>query len=141
MEQLKIKYKNLKQALEVFKISAEDFESVKKGTIKDTKNYIRDSSIKRFEFTLDTMWKYLKEYLEKVEMVALKSKSPKSIFKECLQAGIISEEETVKVIEMVDSRNMTSHIYKEEVANIISAKVYEYYKLIEKIVDRTNPNK
>ena len=140
MEQLKIRYKNLETALKSLEISVDEFELVKKSQIEDTKDFIRDSVIKRFEFTLDTTWKYLKEYLEKVLGLTLVNKGPKPIFRECLKAGLLTEEETVLAIEMVDSRNLTSHIYKEEVSNFISSKVYGYFQLMKKIIEQTKPD-
>jgi hypothetical protein len=51
MEKLRTKKINLQQAIDSFKIAVEDFEKVKNGSLKDPKDYIRDTVIKRFEFT------------------------------------------------------------------------------------------
>ncbi len=48
----------------------------------------------------------------------------------------MSEDETVKFLEMTDDRNMTSHTYKEEVAQIIYGKLEEYTALAESLIDR-----
>ncbi len=42
----------------------------------------------------------------------------------------------MKLLEMTDDRNMTSHTYKEKVAEIIFEKLKIYTPLIEDIIDR-----
>jgi hypothetical protein len=49
---------------------------------------------------------------------------------------MIKEDETIKFLEMTDDRNMTSHTYKEEVAQIIYGKLNEYSKLMEDAIGR-----
>jgi len=137
MENLEKKYKNVSAALETLKKSVMDFEKVKSGQKEDKDNYLRDAVIKRFEYSLDTTWKYLKTYLEKVVGMTLTNKGPKPIFRECLKAGLLTEEEATEGIKMVDQRNMTSHIYKEEIANEISKNINKYYELMQNTVDKT----
>jgi nucleotidyltransferase substrate binding protein (TIGR01987 family) len=60
--------------------------------------------------------------------------SPKSCFREVFTVGLIKEDETIKLLEMTDDRNMTSHTYKEEVAQIIYGKLEEYSRLMENII-------
>jgi hypothetical protein len=49
---------------------------------------------------------------------------------------MITEDETIKLLEMTDDRNMTSHTYKEEVAQIIYGKLKNYSKLMEDVIGR-----
>lgn len=49
---------------------------------------------------------------------------------------MIKEDETVKLLEMTDDRNMTSHAYKEEVAQAIYEKLKEYSELMKDIIGR-----
>ena len=90
----------------------------------------RDSMIQRFEYSIDITWKYLKAHLEDVEKVALDAKSPRSVFKALCSARILSEQETESALEMLDARNATSHMYKEEQAELLAAKINDYYKLL-----------
>lgn len=140
MKQLRIKFKNLQGALAAFKRSVDAFEDTKKGVRQDSEGFIRDSVIKRFELAIDTTWRYLEDYLTDVMGIALQKKGPKPILRECFKAGILTENETTQALAMVDSRNMTSHMYKEEVSDIISRETLSYYKLIEKIVAETKPS-
>ena len=50
--------------------------------------------------------------------------------------GKITENETIKLLEMTDDRNMTSHTYKEEVAQSIYSNLDRYNKLIEDVIKR-----
>ncbi len=49
---------------------------------------------------------------------------------------MITEEATVKFLEMTDDRNMTSHTYKEEVSKVLYKKMRNYYLLMEKLMDK-----
>lgn len=51
----------------------------------------------------------------------------------------MSEEDVELGMLMIDSRNRTSHLYKEEIAQEIADKIHEYYKLMRKIVDKIKP--
>lgn len=73
---------------------------------------VRDASIKRFEYSFDIFWKLIKDYLRAQE--GIECASPKSCFREAFKVGILSEEETVKVLEMTDDRNLSIHTYDEE---------------------------
>ena len=50
--------------------------------------------------------------------------------------GIIEEEETIRFLEMTDDRNMTSHTYKEEVAQVIYGKLKNYCELLQDVIRR-----
>jgi nucleotidyltransferase substrate binding protein (TIGR01987 family) len=99
---------------------------------------VRDAAIQRFEFTFEACWKFIKEHLKEQEGIICNS--PKSCFRELLSLGILTEEETVKCLEMTDDRNMTAHTYKEEVSQIIFGKLPEYYKLLVRQLSKTTPS-
>ncbi len=92
---------------------------------------VRDATIQRFEYTFEIFWKLMKEYLYDYE--GFVCNSPKSCFRECLRAGIMSEEQTLTCLEMTDERNLTSHTYVEEVAESIYEKIGDYYGLMDTI--------
>jgi len=96
---------------------------------------IRDAAIQRFEYTFEAFWKYIKDYLRVKE--GLVCNSPKSCFRELFSVGVITEDETVKLLEMTDDRNMTSHTYKEKVAQIIYGRLQEYSRLMAEITKRS----
>ncbi len=100
---------------------------------------MRDSLIQRFEYCVDTLWKYLKDYLETVVGTDLEIKGPRPVIRATGNARLMSEEDVELAMLMIDSRNRTSHIYKEEIAQEIAHKIHEYYKLMRKIVDKVKP--
>jgi len=124
MERLDIKYRDTSRALNTLKeILNQPFSII-----------VRDATIQRFEYTFEALWKFLKEYLKEREGVI--SNSPKSCFREVFSLGRLTEEETVKFLEMTDRRNDTSHTYKEEVAQIIYSKIPAYFLLMESLLER-----
>lgn len=97
---------------------------------------MRDSVIKRFEYTFDTFWKFIREYLEEKHGIKFATISPKSVWREALNARLIAQEEFDQLINMVDDRNLTSHTYNELLAQEISQRVANYYTLIQSILQR-----
>ncbi|MEW6096609.1 MAG: HI0074 family nucleotidyltransferase substrate-binding subunit [bacterium] len=95
---------------------------------------VRDATIQRFEYTFEAIWKLLKEYLRERE--GLICNSPKSCFREAFSAGLLTEDETVQFLEMTDDRNMTTHIYKEEISQILYGKIPTYYRLMELLLEQ-----
>ncbi len=95
--------------------------------------FLRDSSIQRFEFTFEIFWKMTKSallYFEGVEC-----NSPKSCMRELFRNQYINEEEANKLIQMIDDRNLTSHTYNEEVADILFQKLETYIELMKNVED------
>ena len=156
MEKLRKKYESLSKALTTLSSAIEFLNVVEShcsspdatlcpddsNTLLSCSNtYLaaRDSMIQRFEYCSDMLWKYLKEYLLKVHKVAPEYQSPKYIIQTSAKVGIISEEESRVSLDMVDSRNMTSHIYREEIAQTIAHSIPQYYQLMASIVGRIKP--
>jgi len=59
-----------------------------------------------------------------------------SSYKEIFSLGFLTEDETVRCLEMTDRRNDISHTYKEEVAKLIFSKTKGYYILMEKLIEQ-----
>ncbi len=99
--------------------------------LRQEKNeYIRDSAIKRFEFTFDLSWKFIKAFLEESKGVVCAS--PKGCFREAYKQGLLEYDDFW--IEMTDMRNEIAHIYKEETAERIYPqlpKTLQYFKNLQ----------
>ena len=95
---------------------------------------VRDAAIQRFEYTSEIFWKVIKDYLDVHDGVICNS--PKAHFKETFKVGLISEEETVNILEMVDDGNLTSHTYHEEVAGDIYRRIKDYWILMDRVCKR-----
>lgn len=124
MERIDLKYADAKKALATLRdILKEPFSTI-----------IRDAAIQRFEYTFEAFWKFIKEYLKEKEGII--ANSPKSCFKEVFSLGFCTEEETVRLQEMTDKRNDTSHMYKEAVAQAIYDGLEGYLLLMEGLLDK-----
>lgn len=121
MERITLRYSDTRRALDtLLEIVNEPYTII-----------VRDAAIQRFEYTFEALWKFLKEYLQEKEGIVCGS--PKACFREIFSVGLITEEDTVRFLQMTDDRNMTSHTYKEEVARLIYAKLKEHSALMEKL--------
>lgn len=73
--------------------------------------FVRDSVIQRFEFTHELAWKMLRLRLGREGVVV---KTPRETIQEALQAGLIEDGNLWS--DMQKMRNLTSHTYKEKLA-------------------------
>lgn len=110
------KIKDLENAVSRLDEAIKDSKKIELSTLKD-------GVIQRFEFTLELSWKILKTYLvnEGIDCV----NTPKSVMREAYKAGIIKNGEIW--IEMIDDRNLTSHIYSQSMADDIYLRITKKY--------------
>ncbi len=78
---------------------------------------IRDSTIQRFEFTVELSGKVLQRYLRASGVSD--TLSPKSAFREAARLGIVKDPEPW--LGFIDARNLSSHTYKESLAEQVYA--------------------
>ena len=115
------KIKDLENAVSRLDEAIKDSKKIELSTLKD-------GVIQRFEFALELSWKILKTYLvnEGIDCV----NTPKSVVREAYKAGIIKSGEIW--IEMIDDRNLTSHIYSQSMADDIYLRITKkYFKELE----------
>ena len=97
--------------------------------LQQEKNDLRiDASIQRFEFTFELAWKTAKRALLVEGIIC---KTPRECLKESFRLGLIKNEE--EWLAMLDDRNAMSHIYSEEEARIIFARLPDYLKAFENL--------
>ncbi|MDY3618790.1 type VII toxin-antitoxin system MntA family adenylyltransferase antitoxin [Agathobaculum sp.] len=84
---------------------------------------MRDGVIQRFEFTTELAWKACRENL--LAMGYAEVNGPKPVMREAFAHGLV-EDETVW-IDILNDRNLTSHVYKEQTANEIFERIREKY--------------
>lgn len=101
---------------------------------------LRDSMIKRFSYSTDLFLKALKVYLEEVELIDLFMVSQHTLIRDSVKAKVLSEQEGKMCVEMVNNRNKTSHIYHQEIAQVIASNIPQFYRLMEDIVARLENN-
>ena len=91
---------------------------------------VRDSAIQRFEFTFELLWKTMKAILE--EKGAKDLYFPRDVLKEAFRAKLIDEDE--RWLDMLDSRNQTSDMYKESMAEKVYQSLPPYVDMIRGFV-------
>ncbi len=120
----------------------ENYEKAKRN-LEQTRDYIKKNGlnnvfimalVQAFEITFELAWKTQKDYLE---YNGIKVSTPRETIKEAFQSAIIQDGQIW--IDMMESRNKTSHTYVEdfaiELANAILdkyiiqfEKLYEFFK-------------
>jgi len=88
--------------------------------VEKMSNLEKEGVIQRFEYTHELAWNTLKDFLsyQGVSSIMLGSRDAT---REAFAAGLIRKGE--KWMEMIKSRNLTSHTYNEDTANEIFAKI------------------
>jgi nucleotidyltransferase substrate binding protein (TIGR01987 family) len=113
----------LHQAVEKIKT---DFKLDDEGKIDDDEfldDIIKEGLIQRFEYTHELAWNVMKDFLGEIGEV--KMFGSKDATKEAFAAELIKDGEIW--MDMVQSRNKTSHTYNEETADEIFLKIMHQY--------------
>lgn len=118
MKKLENKYDNFNKAI---KRLNEANVSYKKNSDDDI---YQDALIKRFEFTFELAWKTLREFMTD-QGYSLEILSPKGVFAFAYQEGILSDE--LLWLDMLESRNLTTHDYGHELSKSIADKISTRY--------------
>ena len=87
---------------------------------------VRDACIQRFEFSFELGWKAIKENLKQQ---GLECQSPKSCLREAFRQGWIDDENAG--IVLLDDRNLTSHTYDEELAEVIYKRLQQHLSFMQ----------
>ncbi|OFV69064.1 HI0074 family nucleotidyltransferase substrate-binding subunit [Acetobacterium wieringae] len=116
MELLSNKVENLKKAVDRLSEGILELQA-------NQSSIVRDGVIQRFEFTTELAWKAAREYLMDQGFVDINS--PKSVMKEAFSYGLITDDKIW--IQLLNDRNLTSHIYKEEIADEICDRIIKTY--------------
>jgi nucleotidyltransferase substrate binding protein (TIGR01987 family) len=134
MESLKLRHAVVMQTLKTLNDAMKLFNESEKESLQWWSN--SDSMIHRFEYTIDTFWKYLKLYLEETGKIQETIGSPKGILRAAAEAGCITQDEYDILHDGVSDRNDTSHSYNHELAREIVERIPQYYMTIKIIAER-----
>ena len=110
--------KRLSEAIFQYENLADETEVVK--------SMMRDSIVKRFEFTFELAWKVMKDYAEYNGYDDM-ANSPRNAIRLALQMGIISD---TAWMSMLESRNTMAHVYDEEEADSIIDELSNYHNML-----------
>ena len=78
------------------------------AVLQDKNDFIRDSVIQRFEFSVELAWKTTKK------VMGTSTSAPKDVVREMAQGGYIKD--VNRWLQAIDMRNLSSHTYKEDLA-------------------------
>lgn len=108
-------------------------EAVLKAKNEKLSDLEEQGLIQRFEFTHELAWKVIKDYFEFQGNTSITGS--RDATREAFNTGLIEDGE--EWMEMITSRNKTSHTYNDEIAKEISKNIIEcYYKLFVKFKEK-----
>jgi nucleotidyltransferase substrate binding protein (TIGR01987 family) len=89
--------------------------------------YERDSLIKRFEFTYEMAWKLMMSYEKENGVTSILGS--KDVVRHAYNMTLIENGEAW--MDMIDTRNQTSHLYDEQMAaDVTDEIIHNYYPLL-----------
>ncbi len=91
--------------------------------------FVRDACIQRFEYTFELAWKLAKRALEYQGIISV---SPRTVFRDCGQQGLISDVELW--LRFLDDRNLTTHTYNEKTAHDVYETAKEFAQECRKLI-------
>jgi len=128
MERLLNKLHNFKSAVERLGEAIIELEN-------SSSSVVRDGVIQRFEFTTELAWKATREYL--LDQGFVEVNSPKSVMKEAFSYGLIKNDEIW--VQILNDRNLTSHIYKEDISiEICNRIIATHFNELKALSERLN---
>jgi nucleotidyltransferase substrate binding protein (TIGR01987 family) len=92
-------------------------------------NIVRDAAMKRFDLCFDTAWKLVKNLAKKE---GIECYSPRQCFKVGFQLKLLGHDS--EWVDMLEDRNLSAHLYKEEEAIKIYTRLPEYLKSFKKLL-------
>lgn len=124
------RFSNFNKALDKLKEAVkriqEDFPIDKDGNINDDQfldDILKEGLIQRFEYTHELAWNVMKDFL--VNSGNTNIFGSKDATREAFSVGLIENGEIW--MDMIKSRNKTSHTYNEETADDIFLKIVNQY--------------
>lgn len=88
-----------------------------------------DLVVKRFEFTYEMSWKAVKRYLD---YIGIGCTGPRMCFREAFTQRVIEHEDIW--IDMIEQRNLSSHVYDEDEIKEILSKIVDYKKAFQELL-------
>ena len=135
LESLKQKLQNYDKALVTLEINIVKIKNRPKED--DDFDIYRDSTIKRFEYSLEVARKLMSKYIEYVDK---KVNGQKLVLKKAFEFDLIEDDIW---FEMIDDRNITTHEYSEALAMelleniyIYALKLREFYNVMQREISK-----
>ena len=130
MKKSELNLNTLKDSFETLKECYTDYQSQKDSKIKE---YIKDSCIKRFEYTYETSKKIMNKYLKKEFDKTEQDLSINNIFRQMYGLNLIENFENW--VDYREKRNDTSHEYSQAKSNAILEIIPNFIKDVEYLIN------
>ena len=91
----------------------------------------RDASIQRFEFTFELAWKTMRRILK---YKGIEINNPRDTIREVAKEGLIQDPKIWFIF--LENRNLTSHVYNEDVAEKIYHSLPEFKAALDAFIDK-----
>lgn len=105
-----------------FEVALRKLEQFSKQELEDELD--KAGLIQGFEFTFEQSWKAIQKA---AGQEGVKTASPKSSFSWAMEKGWIHQADEKKWLDMLQDRNLTSHTYREDVANSVVQNIKATY--------------
>lgn len=89
-------------------------------------DFLRDSTIQRFEFSIELSWKTCKK------LMGTATSAPKDVIREMAQNSYITNVELW--LKAIDMRNLSSHTYKEDLAEQVYSFAQSFLNELKNLV-------
>ncbi|MFI3200534.1 MAG: HI0074 family nucleotidyltransferase substrate-binding subunit [Eubacteriales bacterium] len=111
-----------------WKLRLKSFDKAVSNLLKYKDNVLADELskagfIQLFEIAMELCWKTLKDYLESESGIMVNS--PKETIRSAFQCGVVQDGDIL--LKALQARNLTSHIYSEDVTEEIICEIRENY--------------
>jgi uncharacterized protein YutE (UPF0331/DUF86 family) len=137
MEILEKKYDTILRALITLKNIIKKIEL--RGKNDEDYLELRDSLIKRLEYSIETFWRYLKLYQQDKYQINLDLNGSRTILKIAKNNNLISEDELDTLLQAIGDRNNMAHAYWEDEAEMLVESVPTYYFVMQEVIERIKP--
>jgi nucleotidyltransferase substrate binding protein (TIGR01987 family) len=131
-EKYNIRYEQLVQAVATFEDSLSlNLEILENPILIDS---VKAGQIQKFECCVELAWKTARLFL--YEFHGVDVSTPKPTSKELFLAGIVSESVYESLYQMIEDRNLLSHIYAESTFQTIHGKLKDYLKVFKILLEK-----
>jgi uncharacterized protein YutE (UPF0331/DUF86 family) len=87
----------------------------------------------RLVYTFEAVWKTAALVLHLREGIAVGS--PKATIRACRRAGLLADDDAEDALKLADERNLTVHMYREEIGKIIASHLKNHASLLRRWLD------
>lgn len=93
----------------------------------------RDGAILRLVYTFEAVWKAAALVLEQREGIVVGS--PKAAIRGSRRAGLLDDDDTEDAIKIADDRNLTVHMYKQDLGKEIAVRLAGHAAVLHRWLD------